>query len=81
MALPDARIYLEGRPPVLLTRSDAHGRFSAAGVCEDTAANVSAHREGFAPGLAPVVSNGSGVAVAHVVLQRLGEYRGTGWEG
>ncbi|XP_052657333.1 LOW QUALITY PROTEIN: cartilage intermediate layer protein 2 [Harpia harpyja] len=70
-ALPDARIYLEGRPPVLLARSDADGRFAAAGLCEGTAANVSAHREGFAPGLAPIVSNGSGVAVANVTLRRL----------
>uniref|UniRef100_A0A663E6Q7 Cartilage intermediate layer protein 2 n=1 Tax=Aquila chrysaetos chrysaetos TaxID=223781 RepID=A0A663E6Q7_AQUCH len=70
-ALPDARIYLEGRPPVLLARSDADGRFAAAGLCEGTAANVSAHREGFAPGLAPIVSDGSGVAVANVTLQRL----------
>lgn len=77
-ALPDARIYLEGRPPVLLARSDADGRFTAAGLCEGTAANISAHREGFAPGLAPIVSNGSGLAVANVTLQRLGEYRGAG---
>ncbi|XP_069734397.1 cartilage intermediate layer protein 2 [Phaenicophaeus curvirostris] len=70
-ALPGARVYLEGRPPVLLARSDARGRFSATGLCEGTAANVSVHREGFAPGLAPVVSNGSGVAVAHVRLHRL----------
>lgn len=76
--LPDARIYLEGRPPVLLARSDADGRFTAAGLCEGTAANISAHREGFAPGLAPIVSNGSGLAVANVTLQRLGEYRGAG---
>lgn len=77
-ALPDARIYLEGRPPVLLARSDARGLFATAGLCEGTAANVSAHREGFAPGLAPIISNGSGVAVAHVMLQRLGEHRGAG---
>ncbi|XP_065514916.1 cartilage intermediate layer protein 2 isoform X2 [Lathamus discolor] len=68
---PDARIYLEGRPPVLLARSDAHGRFSAAGLCQGTTANISAHRHGFASALAPIVSNGSGVAVAHVRLQRL----------
>ena len=81
-ALPDARIYLEGRPPVPLARSDARGRFAAAGLCPGAAANVSAHRQGFAPGVAPVVFNGSGVAVAHVRLRRLGERRGTGrWGG
>lgn len=80
-ALPDARVYLEGSPPVLLARSDAHGRFMAAGLCEGTAGNVSAQREGFAPALAPIVSNGSGVAVAHVVMQRLGEHDGAGLGG
>uniref|UniRef100_A0A8C4UJ69 Cartilage intermediate layer protein 2 n=1 Tax=Falco tinnunculus TaxID=100819 RepID=A0A8C4UJ69_FALTI len=70
-ALPDAHIYLEGRPPVLLARSDAHGHFTVTGLCEGTATNISIHREGFAPGLASVVSNGSGVAVVHVRLQRL----------
>uniref|UniRef100_A0A672UTF7 Cartilage intermediate layer protein 2 n=1 Tax=Strigops habroptila TaxID=2489341 RepID=A0A672UTF7_STRHB len=71
LALPDARIYLEGRPPVLLAHSDAHGRFTVAGLCQSTTANISAHRHGFAPALAPIISNGSGVAVAHVRLQRL----------
>lgn len=77
-ALPGARIYLEGRPPVLVARSDTRGSFHVAGVCEGTAANVSAHRDGFVPGLAPITSNGSGVSVAHVTLQKLGEHRGTG---
>ncbi|XP_061201615.1 cartilage intermediate layer protein 2 [Neopsephotus bourkii] len=71
LALPDARIYLEGRPPVLLAHSDAHGRFTATGLCQGTAANISAHRHGFAPARAPIVSNGSDVAVAHVRMQRL----------
>lgn len=77
-ALPGARIYLEGRPPVLVARSDTRGNFHVAGVCEGTAANISAHRDGFVPGLAPVISNGSGVSVARVTLQKLGEHRGTG---
>ncbi|XP_040393804.1 cartilage intermediate layer protein 2 [Cygnus olor] len=70
-ALPGARIYLEGRPPVLVARSDTRGSFHVAGVCEGTAANISAHRDGFVPGLAPITSNGSGVSVAHVMLQKL----------
>ncbi|XP_068776315.1 cartilage intermediate layer protein 2 [Struthio camelus] len=70
-ALPGARVFLEGRPPVLLARSDARGRFRVAGLCLGGAANVSAHLEKFAPGLAPVVSNGSGLLVARLVLQRL----------
>lgn len=79
MALPDAHIYLEGRPPVLLARSDAHGRFAAGGLCQDSPANVSAHRDGFATALAPIVSNGSGVAVAHLTLHRLGEHHKGDW--
>ncbi|XP_051495943.1 cartilage intermediate layer protein 2 [Apus apus] len=71
VALPDASIYLEGRPPVLLARSDARGVFTAEGLCLDAATNVSVHREGFASALAPVVTNGSGVAVAHVRMERL----------
>ncbi|KAM9516333.1 cartilage intermediate layer protein 2 [Guaruba guarouba] len=71
LALPDTRIYLEGRPPVLLAHSDVHGRFTAAGLCQGTATNISAHRHGFAPALAPIIFNGSGMAVAHVKLQRL----------
>ena len=63
---------------MLLAHSDAHGRFTAAGLCQGSAVNISAHRDGFAPGLAPVVSNGSGVAVAHVRLRRLGERCGVG---
>ncbi|XP_036255072.2 cartilage intermediate layer protein 2 [Molothrus ater] len=70
-ALPGARVYLEGRPPVLLARSDARGHFMASGLCPGPAANLSAHRDGFAPGLAPIVTNGSGVAEAHLRLRRL----------
>lgn len=73
-ALPDARVYLEGRPPVLLARSDTRGAFRVTGLCVNIGANVSAHRDGFAPGLAPVVSNGTGLLVAHIVLQKLGEH-------
>ncbi|XP_027586775.2 cartilage intermediate layer protein 2 [Pipra filicauda] len=70
-ALPDARIYLEGSPPALLGRSDAHGRFAVtAGLCQGSA-NISAHHEGFAPALAPVTSNGSGVAPVLLRLRRL----------
>ncbi|XP_041273099.1 cartilage intermediate layer protein 2, partial [Onychostruthus taczanowskii] len=71
VALPGARVYLEGGPPVLLARSDAQGRFTASGLCPGPAANISAHRDGFAPGLAPIVTNGSGVAEAHLRLRRL----------
>uniref|UniRef100_A0A8C3NAS9 Uncharacterized protein n=1 Tax=Geospiza parvula TaxID=87175 RepID=A0A8C3NAS9_GEOPR len=71
LALPGARVYLEGRPPVLLARSDARGRFTASGLCPGPAANLSAHRDGFAPGLAPIVTNGSGLAEAHLRLRRL----------
>ncbi|RLV82489.1 hypothetical protein DV515_00016593, partial [Chloebia gouldiae] len=70
-ALPGARVYLEGRPPVLLARSDARGRFTASGLCPGPAANLSAHRDGFAAALAPIVTNGSGAAVAHLRLRRL----------
>lgn len=76
LALPDTRVYLQGPPgPVLVARSDARGRFSASGLCLDpsTATTLSAHRAGFAPGLAPIVTNTSGAAVAHLRLQRLGE--------
>uniref|UniRef100_A0A8B9P659 Cartilage intermediate layer protein 2 n=1 Tax=Apteryx owenii TaxID=8824 RepID=A0A8B9P659_APTOW len=70
-ALPGARVFLEGHPPALLARSDARGRFRAAGLCPGAAANVSAHLEKFAPALAPIVSNGSGLSVVRLVLQRL----------
>ncbi|XP_025894577.1 cartilage intermediate layer protein 2 [Nothoprocta perdicaria] len=70
-ALPGARIFLEGRPPALLARSDARGRFHVPGLCPGAAANLSAHLEKFAPALAPIVSNGSGLSVARLVLQRL----------
>ncbi|XP_072213685.1 cartilage intermediate layer protein 2 [Excalfactoria chinensis] len=70
-ALPGARVYLEGRPPTLLAHSDTRGAFRASELCVNVGANVSAHRDGFAPGLAPVVSNGSGLLVAHIVLQKL----------
>lgn len=79
LALPDARVYLQGPPgPVLVARSDARGRFSASGLCLDpsTATTLSAHRAGFAPGLAPIVTNTSGAAVAHLRLRRLGEKDG-----
>uniref|UniRef100_A0A8C3XF60 Cartilage intermediate layer protein 2 n=1 Tax=Cyanoderma ruficeps TaxID=181631 RepID=A0A8C3XF60_9PASS len=72
VALPGARVYLEGRPErVLVATSDAQGQFTASGLCPDPSANLSAHRDGFAPGLSPIVTNGSGVAVAHLRLQRL----------
>ncbi|NXY39053.1 CILP2 protein, partial [Pomatorhinus ruficollis] len=56
---------------VLVASSDAQGRFTATGLCPDPSANLSAHRDGFAPGLSPIVTNGSGVAVAHLKLRRL----------
>uniref|UniRef100_A0A674GVR9 Uncharacterized protein n=1 Tax=Taeniopygia guttata TaxID=59729 RepID=A0A674GVR9_TAEGU len=72
-ALPGARVYLEGGPPVPLARSDARGRFTASGLCPGPAANLSAHRDGFAAAWAPIVTDGSGAAAAHLRLRRLGE--------
>ncbi|XP_072775334.1 cartilage intermediate layer protein 2 [Taeniopygia guttata] len=70
-ALPGARVYLEGGPPVPLARSDARGRFTASGLCPGPAANLSAHRDGFAAAWAPIVTDGSGAAAAHLRLRRL----------
>ncbi|XP_038596661.1 LOW QUALITY PROTEIN: cartilage intermediate layer protein 2 [Tachyglossus aculeatus] len=71
VALPEARVTLKGRPRAVLATSDHRGSFRVSGVCSDSRANISVQLEGFSPGTAQIVSNGSTVASVKVILRRV----------
>ncbi|EMP24111.1 Cartilage intermediate layer protein 2 [Chelonia mydas] len=70
-ALANARVSLKAKPQAVLARTDRRGGFSIRGVCAGSGANVSVQLETFAPGEAPIVSNGSRTSSVQVTLQRL----------
>ncbi|XP_074834392.1 cartilage intermediate layer protein 2 [Carettochelys insculpta] len=69
-ALANARVALKAKPQAVLARSDHRGHFSIQGVCAGSGASVSVQLEPFAPGEAPIISNGSSSSWVQVTLQR-----------
>ncbi|XP_075758912.1 cartilage intermediate layer protein 2 isoform X2 [Pelodiscus sinensis] len=69
--LANARVTLQAQPRAVLARTDRRGSFSIRGVCAGHGANVSVQLEAFAPGQAPIVSNGSRTSWVRVTLHRL----------